>query len=251
MDPYQDKIFISVLIAASVLGIIIVYFITGIIRYHRAYLKAQHANLLVEINTLEQERRRIVSDLHDELGPLLSMVKLQLSGFEAKDAKEAALVEKAQENVNTIAGRIRAICNELTPVGLLRRGLIAAVREFIYELDLRSEKRFEFDCVGDVAVRHEMEIHLFRMIQEIVNNALKHSGAELIRVAMCLRNHTLTIRVNDNGRGFNVEKTRLGDGGFGLKNLMSRVNVLQGELFIDSSPGEGTTYTIHVPVNDS
>src|SRR3954467_736317 len=106
MDPHQTKIFYAILLAAAILGIIVLYFIFTIIRNQRRHLKLQQANLLVEITTLENERKRIVSDLHDELGPLLSVVKFQVSGLETRHPEDLKLIEKASTNLDNILDRI-------------------------------------------------------------------------------------------------------------------------------------------------
>src|SRR5688500_12226345 len=111
MDPNETKIYNAILIAAGVLGIILIYFIITIIRNQRRHLKLQQANLLVEITTLENERKRIVADLHDELGPLLSVVKLHVMSLETNEKQNLELIEKANANLDDILDRIRDICN--------------------------------------------------------------------------------------------------------------------------------------------
>lgn len=95
MDSHETKIFSAVLIATVIIAVILIYFIISIIRNHRRHLRLQHQNLVVEITTLENERRRIVTDLHDELGPLLSVVKMQVSSVDARDQEDIQLVNKA------------------------------------------------------------------------------------------------------------------------------------------------------------
>ncbi len=135
MDPNETKIYTAIMIAAGVLGIIVIYFIITIIRNQRRHIKMQQANLLVEMTTLENERKRIVTDLHDELGPLLSVVKFQIMGLETRAPEDLALIEKASNNVDDVLERIRAICNQLMPQALIRKGLIMAIKEFIADLD--------------------------------------------------------------------------------------------------------------------
>lgn len=247
MDPNQTKIFSAILIAAGILGIIVAYFIITIVRNQRRHLKLQQANLLVEITTLENERKRIVSDLHDELGPLLSVVKFQVSSLDTDHPNDVALIEKANENLDTILERIRGICNHLLPQVLTRKGLLTALREFVYEVDSRSEINIEFTHDDQLVIPQIAEIHLYRIIQEIINNALKHSNAESVLINITRKADKLVIIIKDNGKGFDTEKAGRESNGYGLKNILSRVDILRGDLYLASEPGKGTTYTIEIP----
>ena len=246
MDPHTSKIFSAIIVAAVVLGIIVIYFIITIVRNQRRHLKLQQANLLVEITTLENERRRIVSDLHDELGPLLSVVKFQVSSLETQDQDDLKLIEKANDNLDNILERIRGICNHLLPQVLIRKGLIMAIREFIHELDGRVPMKMEFSY-EEAPIPEVAEIHLYRMIQEIVNNAVKHSNASLLTINLRTVNDRTVIKIQVNGKGFNTDKIKKESGGFGLKNILSRVDILKGDLYLAAQPGRGTTYTIEIP----
>lgn len=246
MDPQETKIFTAILIAAGVLGIVVVYFIITIVRNQRRHLKMQQANLLVEITTLENERKRIVSDLHDELGPLLSVVKFQVSSLETQDEEDIKLIEKANNNLDDILERIRGICNQLMPQVLIRKGLITAIQEFITEINNRIPIKMEFEH-DQVTIPSETEIHLYRMIQEIVNNAIKHSGADKITIGINTSKDKLIIKIQDNGKGFNNEKVKRESTGLGLKNILSRVDILKGEMYLVSEPTRGTSFTIEIP----
>jgi signal transduction histidine kinase len=246
MDTHETKIFTAILLAAGILGIIVIYFIITIVRNQRRHMKLQQANLLVEITTLENERKRIVSDLHDELGPLLSVVKFQVSSLETENTEDLVIIEKANDNLDNILNRIRGICNHLMPQVLIRKGLITAIQEFIHELDGHSSMNLEFNFKAVPIPRHA-EIHLYRMVQEIVNNAIKHSGASLLKIDLYLRQDKLIITIFDNGKGFDVETIKKDSSGFGLKNILSRTDILKGDLYLASQPGKGTTYTIEIP----
>lgn len=246
MDTHETKIFTAILLAAGILGIIVIYFIITIVKNQRRHLKLQQANLLVEITTLENERRRIVSDLHDELGPLLSVVKFQVSSLETENPEDIRIIEKANDNLDNILNRIRGICNHMMPQVLIRKGLIMAIQEFIHELDGHASMNLEFN-LKQIPIPPQAEIHLYRMVQEIVNNAIKHSGASLLKIDLYSRKDTLVIAINDNGKGFDAEAIKKESAGFGLKNILSRVDILKGDLYLESQRGKGTTYTIEIP----
>src|SRR5262245_19620588 len=134
MDPNETKIYTVILIAGGVLGIILVYFIINIIRQQRRNLSLHNEKIQAEITTLENERKRIASDLHDDLGPLLSAVKLQINSVEVPDGEDQELIEKSSLYIDAILTRIREISNNLMPQVLSRKGLVIALREFIDNL---------------------------------------------------------------------------------------------------------------------
>ena len=246
MDSHETKIYNAILIAAGILGIVVIYFIITIIRNQRRHLKLQHANLLVEITTLENERKRIVSDLHDELGPLLSVVKFQIMSLDTSQEGDLVLIDKANANLDNILDRIRDICNQLMPQALIRKGLIMAINEFIGELDNKTPIQMSFKY-EEIPIPANAEIHLYRMIQEIINNAIKYSRATTLDINLFAKNNKLVVTIKDNGQGFSIEQVKADNKGLGLKNILSRIDILRGDLYLASDSTNGTSYTIEIP----
>ena len=181
MDSHETKIYTAILIAAGILGIIVIYFIITIIQNQRRHVKMQQENLFVEITTLENERKRIVSDLHDELGPLLSVVKFQVSRLETRKKEDLELIGKASANLDDILQRMREICNHLMPQVLIRKGLLMAIKEFISDLDNKTPIKMKF-TYDKTDIPAEAEVHIYRILQEIVHNAIKHSEADCMSI---------------------------------------------------------------------
>ena len=246
MYPDKTKIFYAILLAAGIIGIILIYIIITIVSNQRRHLKLQHQHLVTEITTLENERRRIVSDLHDDLGSLLSIIKFQVISVQPGKPEDQELINKAVANVDDILERIRDICNQLMPQVLIRKGLITAIEEFIREIDLLTTIHIEF-MYDDFILPASVEIHVFRMIQEMVNNAARHSAANVLSIKIQSINDKLILTVKDDGKGFYPDRILKESNGLGLKNMLSRTDVLKGELFLESLPGKGTTYTIEIP----
>lgn len=246
MDSNETKIYNAILIAAGVLGIILVYFIINIIRSQRRHLKLEQENLLVEITALENERQRIVKDLHDELGPLLSVVKFQVMSLETENADDLDMIKRTNASLDDVLDRIRDICNHLVPQALARKGLIMAIDEFLNDIDTKTPMEMDFRY-ENMRVPERMGLHLYRMVQEIINNAIKHSGATKLSINLFEKDRKLIITIHDNGKGFVTEKVIKETRGLGLKNILSRVNILLGDLYLASDPRNGTTYTIEIP----
>lgn len=246
MDSNQAKVYTAILIAALVLGAIVVYFLVTIVRTQRRYLKLEKGNMLAQFTALETERHRIVSDLHDELGPLLSVVKLQVSNLAWEHDARTELMFQANNNLETISSRMRGICNQLMPQSLTRDGVICALRDFCTDIQRYSDTQVEFSCDPKVIIPSNAEVQLYRVVQEIVNNAIKHAEAALIVVDIQQKEKRLIVTICDNGKGFDVEKIRKEKNGYGLNNIVSRMNLLGGEVYLTSEIGKGTSYSIEL-----
>jgi signal transduction histidine kinase len=130
-------------------------------------------------------------------------------------------------------------------------GLIEAVEDLFDNLNDMEDMEATIVINGELKERlpENKEIMLYRVIQELVNNSLKHSGADKISLNMKIFPNQLYIKYNDNGKGFDVKKTMQSQtGSFGLKNLESRVDFLSGEMEIQSSPGQGVSCTIQLSI---
>lgn len=250
MHPEEKDIYKFVIIVAIVLGIIIAYFIISIIRQQRRTLKLNQEKIQAEISTMENERRRIASDLHDELGPLLSAVKLQINSLDYQNEQDRLLIAKSGNHIDDIIRKLRDISNNLMPNTLIRKGLIAATEEFIAGINqLNSHQlRIQFQHQISQPIPKEKEIHLYRIIQEIIHNALKHASATTLSMKLKNNDQILFLITEDNGIGFDYASRRKDNTGLGLHNLGSRTEIMGGELNIQTEPGKGMRCVFEIPL---
>ena len=243
----EAEVFQVVLISAIIVALIIVFFIISITREHKKVLNWQQARIAAEINTLENERKRIADDLHDELGPLLSAIKLQINHLEPVDETETAVLEKSSEQIDSIIQRFREISYDLLPNTLVRKGFIKATEEFIGKLKPLHPINISFTS-SDFTLKPEREINLYRILQEIIHNTVKHARATALNISIQKNNKTLLLKTKDDGIGFNYsEKTQISSG-LGLLSIHSRVELLGGQLLVTSQPGSGTIFEIEMPL---
>jgi two-component system NarL family sensor kinase len=250
MHPEEKDIYKFVIIVAAVLSIIIAYFIISIIRQQRRTLKLNQEKIQAEISTMENERRRIASDLHDELGPLLSAVKLQISSLDTQDEQDRALIAKSGIHIDEIIRKLRDISNNLMPNTLIRKGLIAAIDEFIEGINqLQTQHlKISFEHHINQAIPKEKEIHLYRIMQEIIHNTLKHASASALQIKLKTADNKLILLTEDNGIGFDYATRRRDNSGLGLYNLGSRAEIMGGELDIATEPGKGMRCLFEIPL---
>jgi signal transduction histidine kinase len=238
-----------VLISAVILSAIIIYFIIAVVRQQRKVMKWQHARIAAEITTLENERKRIAGDLHDELGPILSAVKLQVNHLEPTDETEKTILERSSNQIDEVIKRFREISYDLLPNTLIRKGLVKATEEFIGRMSEARQLKIEFTS-DDTRLPEEKEVNIYRIIQEIVHNTVKHARATFLKIEIQKRGGNLVISTKDDGIGFNYEEKNSSGGGLGLLSLQSRVEVLNGNMQVLTSPGKGTSFIIEIPVKE-
>jgi signal transduction histidine kinase len=248
MDTHQTKIYFAVIITAVVLGVIILYFAISIIRQQKRNLQLQKAAILAEIAAMEKERARIAADLHDDLAPVLSVIKFQVDNVEAINSEEKEQLERASEHLDSLVARIREIANNLMPSALHRKGLITAVREFADKANAQGKANISLDYSDEVNLSAENNINIYRAIQEVVHNCLKHAEASELHITISRKGDTLAVLCRDNGKGFDFEK-RLSEGnGIGLRSLRNRTEMMGGSLTVESKTGKGTAYLFEIPI---
>ncbi|HTF30413.1 MAG TPA: ATP-binding protein [Flavitalea sp.] len=247
MDPKEEDFFTAIEIVAGILAIIISYFLITIIRHQRRNLHLHKAKILAEITTLENERRRIASDLHDELGPLLSAVKLQITNLETEIPHDVKLIEKSSGHIDDIIQKLREISNNLMPNTLLRKGLKVAIEDSISRVKDVYPLNITLEFPEDVVLSQDKEINLYRVIQEIIHNTIKHAQAKNLRLIFSREKDLIVLRTDDDGIGFNYEQKTKMAGGLGLLNLQSRTEVMGGEFTYASEKGSGTRYLFEIP----
>ena len=248
MDAHEATIYSAILITGVIIGIIIIYFIVSIIRHQRRNIELYKSKIVAEIATLEKERARIASDLHDELGPILSSIKFKINSIDINNEEDKFQLEKASTHIDDIIHRMREISNGLMPNTLLRKGPVFAVEEFINQIIKTDKLLIEFKHYDIPEIPREKAIHLYRIIQEIIHNTVKHARAGKLKIELKSVNGSLVLLSEDNGAGFDYPAASKEHYGLGLRNLLSRTELLEGSMFVDSKPGKGTKFTIEIPL---
>ena len=205
-------------------------------------------NLQSVVRGQEAERTRIATDLHDSLGGMLSTLKLQYDALQL-DHQELGNnndYHKIMGLIDEACVDVRDIARNLKPNALEKLGLTAALRDVVNRFRIKGVLDIELN-IGKVddLLDDEGCLHVYRIIQELLNNALKHAAATDIDVTVTRRQDEMVVMVEDNGKGFDRDKVQIG---LGLGNLESRVNLLRGEMEIDSSLARGTSVIIHIPL---
>lgn len=251
MYSQEKELYTAILITLGVVAAILLYFILSIIWQQKRYRKLAKAKIRAEITTLENERKRIASDLHDEVGPLLSAIKIQVNHLQGQSAQEQELIEKSSRYIDDIIKRMREISNDLLPNVLVRKGLAAAIQEFIGKIPASANLDIEFLNAADERVTSNIEVNVYRIVQEIIHNTIKHAGASSLRIQLIIAANELRLATEDNGRGFDYNEMVQKTGGLGLLNLQSRAEVMGGAFIFNTDKGKGTRYLFEIPLEQS
>ena len=214
-------------------------------------LRQQELAATAVIEAEEAERSRIASDLHDGVGQIMSAAKMNLSAFEHQasfttDAQKRSF-EKIISLVDAGCKEVRSVSHNMMPNALLKNNLAAAIREFTGKLDDSSLKVHFYSEGFDESFNTNIETVLYRVIQECVNNVIKHSGADTVDISLIKDKQEISATIEDNGKGFEMKDTQMQEG-IGLKNIRTRIEYLKGTVDFKSSPGEGTLVALHIPL---
>ena len=198
----------------------------------------------------EQTMQTIGADLHDNIGQLLSLTSLTLNSVKLEDA------EKAQQKIDAALDLTMRSIKEMRLLGkllqgeqLIGLGLCEAIRHEINWMEKSGQYMVNYDIEGEQPAQNspDKDLILFRILQEVFNNIIKHSKAKEISIKLAYDEQGVRLQVIDNGTGFEVNNLPDDQKGMGLLNIQKRAEIVGGEIFIQSQPGEGTCIDIFIP----
>ena len=203
--------------------------------------------LTAVLRTEEKARSRFSKELHDGLGPLLSSAKMSLTALsrDEHNAEQREIIDNTTYVIEEAIRSLREISNNLSPHLLNDFGLARGVQNFIDKSVAMHDVKIRFTTnLRSERYDTDVEVILYRVICELINNSLKHSGCTAINLSLSQNGPELTLDYSDNGRGFNPQAMM--DCGMGLSNISSRINSLGGSCSITSSKGKGMQAAIRV-----
>jgi signal transduction histidine kinase len=202
----------------------------------------------------ETERKRLARDLHDGLGGLLSGAKIAFNNMKGNvmlDSENVGVFNHALGLLDTSITELRRVAHNMMPEALIKLGLQNALSDFCFELNKANPINIAFQFYGHFErIDANLEINAYRIIQELVNNAIKHSKAKELTVQMIQEKERLCFIVQDNGIGFDItllDPTK----GVGLTSVKSRVDSFNGQMEIHSEPNNGTEITVEFAISES
>ncbi len=206
------------------------------------------------IENQEKEQNRIAKDVHDGIGQMLTGLKYNLESINMEDIeKTTSKIEHLKELTTNIIKGVRTATFNLTPPELADHGIVPAINKLTQELGRLTGKEIIFFNKTDFNERLDslVEINIYRITQEAINNAIKYADSSHILVSLSHSKNILSINIDDDGKGFEpskVKKVKNGDGGMGMTFMKERIKYIDGRLFLNSELGKGTRVTLNIPL---
>jgi two-component system sensor histidine kinase UhpB len=203
------------------------------------------------LHAAEGERKRIALELHDDTAPTLVALLARIGAARATSdpsARDAQLEEIRNELANAIEG-VRRIARALRPAALEEMGVVAAILEHARSVEDASGLRIGVDAdLIDGLLAPDAELAVYRIIQEALANAVRHSEPRNVQVRIRRRHRAVVAAVSDDGNGFSADEGRAANGGLGLLGMRERAEVLGGRVDVRSRPGRGTLVRVEIPI---
>lgn len=246
MHPEETKVYLVVLILATAIISIMVYYTYSVIQHHKMDITKRKVYLLQEMNALERERERIALNLHDAVGPELALIKIKVDNLGISDENDRSAIVEIKQTLDELSHHIRLISHDLMPWNIHAKGFTSALTELCRKV--RSGNLYiALDISDDPVIKNETAIHLYRILEEIIYNTLKHSNADLLKIRITTNDSQILIITRDNGQGFDSKSFSDKNAGIGLRSIKYRTEILHGQFNMHTAPGHGVQYQFTFP----
>jgi len=206
----------------------------------------QQKMLQAALESQENERKRLAADLHDSIGAMLSTIRLRLGTLARTEGIPTADIDQTKNMLDDTIVSVRRLSRDLLPSTLEKFGLSHAVKELCEQYSLVSGLPIKFSEVGTPAEKQQTDqLMIFRIVQELINNAMKHAQPSVIQVAFDWQK-SFELRVSDDGNGFLVDQVRKSGKGLGLFNMENRARLLNGQLSFHTNQPKGTIARLEI-----
>jgi len=209
--------------------------------------KLLHKNEMAKgiLQAAEAERKKLGEELHDNINQLLGVVRLYIEHAINNKAEQDTLLKKSSIHLKTVIEEIRALSRSLIPPTLSDLGLVESVKELAETITAAKNIRFTLnnDNFDEAALTSSKQLVLYRILQEQLNNIIKHSRADHVLIELYQLSHAVQLSITDNGIGFDMNSNKFG---MGLTNIRNRLEIFNGKMKINSAPGEGCKLVVEL-----
>jgi signal transduction histidine kinase len=256
----RQKAIIIVIVGFFFLSLLFLSFFILIIGYfkklYRMRAERQHleAKIAEEVNNARNEIQQLTlnnisQEIHDNVGQLLSLAKMQLNLIAESPEKNMQLIEETKDNISKAMSDLRDLAKGMSSDRIKLLGLYDSVVHEAERINKAGALQVEVTCSGvKKEPDHQKQLVIFRVIQECFQNIIKHAQAAHVVVSFSYQLDTFDISIEDDGRGFDYNPENPTTGGLGLMNIFNRVNLVGGSAKVNSAPGKGTRIFLHIPI---
>ena len=246
MGTEEGKIFIAFSLVAAFLAVLMLFFFINLFAQTRKYKRLQKEKLNAEINATEIERNIIATELHNDIGPYLSSIKMRLNLLETQNKSDLIEVVTA---LDKCVDQVRGMAKSLAPLAIFHISLIEALKQYIAQVSIDQSLKIQLIEKEPPALTQDQSNQLYRILQEIILNTIKHAHASELTIELSKEEQQLLIRTADNGVGYDAYEIRSNHKmGLGLLGIQSRIEYLNGTMAVSDELKRGTRYNIRIPL---
>lgn len=256
----QEKAMIIVFVGVCFLGLLFLSFFILIIAYFKKLYKMRaerqqlEAQIAEEVNNARNEIQQLTlntisQEIHDNVGQLLSLAKMQLNLIAEATEKNPQLIDETKENISKAMSDLRDLAKGMSSDRIRVLGLYDSVTQEAERISRAGSLNVEVSCDGErKEPDHQKQLVIFRVIQECFQNIIKHAQAAHVKVAFTYMPSACDISIQDDGKGFEFNSERTCTSGLGLMNIFNRVTLVGGVAKVNTAPGKGTQILLHIPI---
>ena len=246
MGTQETAIFVAFSLVAGFLAVLLAFFLLSLFKQNRKYRRLQKEKLNAEINATEMERNLIATELHNDIGPYLSSIKMRLNLLETTNQADLLDVKAA---LDKCVDQVRGMAKSLAPLAIFHIPLIDALKQYISQVSLDQSLKINLIEKESPSLTQDQSNQLYRILQEIILNTVKHAHATELNIEFSKEEGQLLIRTADNGVGYDAYEIRENHKmGLGLLGIQSRIEYLNGTMVISDEIKKGTRYNIRIPL---
>lgn len=246
MGTQERAIFIAFSLVAGFLAVLLAFFLLSLFKQNRKYRRLQKEKLNAEINATEMERNLIATELHNDIGPYLSSIKMRLNLLETTNQADLLDVKAA---LDKCVDQVRGMAKSLAPLAIFHIPLIDALKQYISQVSFDQSLKINLIEKESPSLTQDQSNQLYRILQEIILNTVKHAHATELNIEFSKEEDQLLIRTADNGVGYDAYEIRATHKmGLGLLGIQSRIEYLNGTMVISDEIKKGTRYNIRIPL---
>ena len=257
MPSDNQDLFASIIIVTFIFLVMTIFFVFILIHYYRKKIrhKSELNNLKQEfekqllqsqIEIQEQTINEISQEIHDNVGQILSLAKVQLNIVEKQLVEVPILLKESKENISRAMSDLRDIAKGLNSDRVAKISLINSIDQEIERLNKTKNIIAQVDVIGEeINIDSKKKLIIFRIVQETFNNVLKHASASILKISISFSIDFISIVIEDNGKGF--DQNILVSSGLGLDNIIKRTAMIGGVANINSEINKGTIITLNIP----
>jgi two-component system, NarL family, sensor kinase len=244
---------VAMLLMAGSIILFVLYYQKRMVQeqFKRQQMELEYQKKMMEaaLESQENERRRVAGDLHDSIGAMLSTIRVSLTTYAKRNSSDGESINESKKMLDDTIESVRRISRDLMPSTLEKFGLSQAVKEMCERFQSTASLPIIFEEPQDTPVfAKSRELMIFRIVQELLNNALKHADASVIKVSFH-NGEALQVIVEDNGKGFNAEdhKNDKSGKGLGLFNIENRARLVGASVNFNAPTSQGSKIIINIP----